>query len=369
MGDDEVLAAGLADDPRIVAVAAHVLGDRLPHAVEDAGRAREVDPGEVRARERRVADLGAGAVEEVDHAVGKPGFLEEPHQVVRAQHRGRRRLPEDDVPHQRRGARQVAGDRREVERRDREDEALERAVLEPVPDARRRQGLLGVDPRHELDVEAQEVDQLARRVDLGLMRGLRLAEHRRRVERVAPGAGEQLGRAQEDRGALLPRPARPVLPRLRGRVDRLLDVLGAALVHVGEHVRLVVRHHRRLGRAGRDVLAADHERDLDPLAAHLLEPPLQARALGAARRELAHRLVACGRGRNSACELIGRLMASERVKGAWANQEVPHRDEQKEARWGATLMFGGYGRPSGCRARSRARDVGGRHEHPDHEAE
>ena len=62
------------------------------------------------------------------------------------------------------------------------------------------------------------------------------------------------------------------------------DVLGAALVDVGEHVLLVVRHHRRAQLAGRDVLAADHERDLDALAAHLLEPQLQARALGAARQ-------------------------------------------------------------------------------------
>ena len=63
--------------------------------------------------------------------------------------------------------------------------------------------------------------ELAGRVDLGLVRGLRLPEHRRGVERVAPRPGEQLGGAQEDRGALLPRPARPVLPGRRGRVDRL----------------------------------------------------------------------------------------------------------------------------------------------------
>ena len=191
---------------------------------------------------------------------GRPGLLEQPHHVVRGEHRRRSGLPEHDVAHQCGRARQVAADRGEVERRHREHEALERPVLHAVPDAGRRDRLLGVDPRHVLDVEAEEVDQLARGVDLGLVRGLRLAEHRGRVERVAPRAGEQLGGAEEDGGAVLPRPARPVLPRRRGGVDRLLHVLGARLVDVGEDVLLVVRHHGRARVAGRDVLAADdHE--------------------------------------------------------------------------------------------------------------
>ena len=78
--------------------------------------------------------------------------------------------------------------------------------------------LLLVDPRHELDVEAPEVDQLAGRVDLGLVGGLRLVRASSPRSSVARhGPGEQLGRAEEDRGALLPRRARPVLPGLRRR--------------------------------------------------------------------------------------------------------------------------------------------------------
>ena len=57
-----------------------------------------------------------------------------------------------------------------------------------------------------------------------------------------------------------------------GGVDRALDVGCAALVDVGEDVILVVRHHRLACLAGHDVLAADHERDRDPLGAHPLEP-------------------------------------------------------------------------------------------------
>ena len=58
---------------------------------------------------------------------------------------------------------------------------------------------------------------------------------------------------------------------------------------------LVVRHHRRAKVAGRDVLAADHERQLGLLAAHLLEPRLQARTLGAAGLEAEDRFVVDGR--------------------------------------------------------------------------
>ena len=55
--DDEVLAAGFADQARIGAVAADVLADLLPHAVEDGGAAGEVDAGELRRVEQRVGDL------------------------------------------------------------------------------------------------------------------------------------------------------------------------------------------------------------------------------------------------------------------------------------------------------------------------
>src|SRR5262249_28005363 len=77
--------------------------------------------------------------------------------------------------------------------------------------------------------------------------------------------------------------------------DRLADVLCAPLVDVGEHVLAVVRDDRRPRRHGRDVAPADHERHLDALPAHLLEPPAEALALRAARDVLPHRLVEGGR--------------------------------------------------------------------------
>ena len=268
-----------------------LLSDRVPHRLEDRGRAGEVDPGELRARERGVADRRARAVDDVDDAVREARLAQDLQRVVGRERGRRRRLPDDGVAHQRRRAGEVAADRGEVERADREDEALERPVLHPVPDPGRGDRLLRVDPEHELDVVAPEVDQLGRGVDLGLVRRLRLVQHRRRDEGRAPRAGEQLGRAEEDGRALLPRQARPVGVRLAGGVDRLLDVLGAALGDVGEDVLLAVRHHR-LGRLLRlDLLAADHHRDRDPLALHLRQPDAQLLALGRAGRVAADGLV------------------------------------------------------------------------------
>src|SRR5262249_54688244 len=59
MRDNEVLAARLTDDARVVPVVGDVRADRLPHRLEDGRRAGEEHAGEVRAGERRVADLGA----------------------------------------------------------------------------------------------------------------------------------------------------------------------------------------------------------------------------------------------------------------------------------------------------------------------
>ena len=236
--------------------------------LEDAGRAGEVDAGELRARERRVAHLGARAEDEVDHAGRQARLLEQPHRVPGRQRLRRGRLPDDRVSHQRRRRRQVGADRGEVERADREHEALERPVLHPVPDARRRDRLLLVDPHEVLGVEAEEVDRLAGGVDLRLVRGLRLVEHRRRVDRRAPRAGRSARRRAGRR-----RPARATASATRlGWAARAAAIARstsarAALLDVGEHVVAPVRHHRLERRPRLDPLAADHHRDVDRSAA------------------------------------------------------------------------------------------------------
>ena len=131
-----------------------------------------------------------------------------------------RRLPQHDVAHHRRGVGEV-GQAQEVERGDREHEPLERAVLDPVPGARQRLRLHLVHLAHVADVE---------------LRGSRPSRRPRRSPPRArssrgssivtafsvrpPRAAGELGRAQEDRGPVLPGHPRPVLPRLGGGGDR-----------------------------------------------------------------------------------------------------------------------------------------------------
>ena len=126
------------------------------------------------------------------------------------------------------------------------------AVVGLVPGAVRADRLLVIQLLGEGDVEAPEVDELGGRIDLRLKHRLRLAEHRRRIQRLAPGRREQLRRAQKHGGAILPGPVRPLAPRLGRGVDRLLHFLRAGLVPVRQHVGVLVRHHRLRGPAGAD---------------------------------------------------------------------------------------------------------------------
>ena len=116
---------------------------------------------------------------------------------MRAQHRARRRLPDHRVAHQRGRRRKVAGNRGEVERRHRVDEALERPVLHAVPHDVAADRLLLVELLRVVRVESPEVDQLRRRIDLGLDRRLRLTQHRRRIQRRAPRRRQQLRGSSE----------------------------------------------------------------------------------------------------------------------------------------------------------------------------
>ena len=294
-------------------------------------------------------------VDDVDDAVREAGLAQDLQRVVRRERRRRRRLPDDRIAHQRCRAGEVAADRGEVERADREDETLERPVLHPVPDTGGGDGLLRVDPKHELDVVAPEVDQLGGRVDLGLMRGLRLVQHRRGDERRAPRAREQLGRAEEDGCALLPREARPVGMRVAGGVDRLLDVLGAALGDVGEDMLLAVWHHRR-GRLLRlDLLAADHHRDREPLALHLRQPDAQLLTLGRAGRVTADGLV----GRRRRSEDAGSAHEVDCRVGADARDAASLRDRRLGS-GGAVdrrRRRRGRARPADARRQVRGRDA------------
>ena len=296
--------------------------DRLPHALEDLGAAGEVNAREIRRGQQRVGDHAGAARQEVDDARRHARRLEHAHHVVRAQHRARRRLPDRHAAHQHGRRREVAADRREVERRHRVDEAFERPVLELVPDAGAVDRLLGVELLRVADVEAPEVDELAGGVDLRLEHRLRLAQHRRRVDASArqvvasssaalsrTAARSSNGHADHSRRAA------------SAALIAMLDVLRLGHVPVGEHVLVLERHHGLLRLAGADFLAADDERNLDALVGHRGQARLELSALGRSRRVGLDGLVeGRGNGVNAAGRGDGRGRRSARARSSESMQ-------------------------------------------------
>ena len=133
--DHEVLPAGLAHDTRIAAVLGQVVADGLPDVAEHLGAAGEMDAREVLVREDHIAGRGPIDVDEVDHARRKPRRHEDLHEHLRAVALGIGALPHHGVAHEGAAGREIARDGREVEGSEGEDEAFERAVLQPVPHA------------------------------------------------------------------------------------------------------------------------------------------------------------------------------------------------------------------------------------------
>ena len=101
-----------------------------------------MDTGQIGIGQRDLADRLPAPGDHVDHARRQSARLQQSHRVVRRQLLGRRRLPDHRVAHQRGRGGQVAGDRGEVERGDGQHEALQRAVVQPVPHARPADRLL-----------------------------------------------------------------------------------------------------------------------------------------------------------------------------------------------------------------------------------
>lgn len=115
------------------------------------------------------------------------------------------RLPDTNVANNDGRKDQVSTDSGEVERRDGQNETLERSELGSVPDSLRVSGrLLGVEFLDVLDAESEKVCQLGSRVDFRLPRVLSLAEHGSRHELVSILAGNEVGCLEEDGGLVIP---------------------------------------------------------------------------------------------------------------------------------------------------------------------
>ncbi len=165
-------------------------------------------------------------------------------------------------------------------------------VVGAVPDAGAADGLLCQDLTGELDVEPPEVDQLAGGVDLGLVGGLGLAEHGGGGDLLAPRSGQQIGRAQEHRGALVERHPGPIgLGGQRG-LDGCTGI-GVFGVGQGAQLRAVTMrlHDIDACTAAHGVFAADDVRQVDRGAGEFAERSGEPGAFARARCVVVNRLV------------------------------------------------------------------------------
>ncbi len=260
VGHDEVLAAGLADQSRVVTVAVDPLGDRPPHRTEGGRRSGEVHPGELPVPQRHRRDRRAVPGDHIDHSCRKTRRHQQRHGVVSGELLGRARLPDHRVTHDRRSGRQVRRDRGEVERCHREDEPLQGTVVHAVPRPGGRGRLPGDDLAGGGDVETPEVDQLTGRVDLRLVAALALPEHGRGVESVPPLPRKELGCPQKHRGPVFLGQRPPAGACRQRRVHRVGDVAGCRRPSRAQHQRVPVRGHdlERLAGTGPS-LPRDHQ--------------------------------------------------------------------------------------------------------------
>jgi hypothetical protein len=136
-------------------------------------------------------------------------------------------------------------------------------ILGVVPDAGRRERLLGIHREHVLDVRADEVDRLSSGVAIGFAPGLRQLQHRRSNQPITPGSRfEQVGRACEGRAALLPVEPTPPMGGLGRGFDCPTDVFSRRAMDLPQQDGVRMRDDDRHRAPGHDLPAADEVRDI-----------------------------------------------------------------------------------------------------------
>ena len=150
-------------------------------------------------------------------------------------------------------------------------------MVHPVPRARRRLGLLLVDPLGEVDVEAEEVDQLAGAVDLGLVRGLALAQHGGGVHALRGSVVASRSAARRKTAARSSK-RQWAQSRCASTADGDGGIDGGAVrvVQLASTPGMAVRRDDVVGVSAPDLAAADDGGDVGPLRAHAVSALLSA---------------------------------------------------------------------------------------------
>ncbi len=287
--DDRVLAAHLGDD-LLDAVGGGVLGRLADDAQPDIHGAGEGDEVHARVTHEEVADLAAGAGEEVDRPRRCAGRLEEARHLRGDHGRGAGRLDDHRVAGDQRRAGHAGEDReRKVPRRDDECDAARLIEVDVVLAGHVAHAPGLAQAQHLAPVVLEEVDRL---VDVPVRLAARLAglERHERGELERLGAHE-LGRPEQHGRALL---GRRVAPRRERRLGSGHGGFGLGTAAVGDRADHLVRGrrvHRRQGLRGLDVAAADAQRVVRAeAAAHRRERRVVSLTVLAAR-EVGVRLV------------------------------------------------------------------------------
>src|SRR5262249_54455888 len=113
-----------------------------PNRLKGHGRSGKVHTSEISMGQKRLASKRSIGWDQIDHSVGKSSFLKELVDAPGRKHLGVGGFPNDRIPQHRGYSGQIARDRREVKRRDRQDKALERAIVRAIPNGGTRSGLL-----------------------------------------------------------------------------------------------------------------------------------------------------------------------------------------------------------------------------------
>ena len=238
-----------------------------------------------------IADRRSIAGNKIDDSRRQPRRFEQFKNVVVTENRRAGGFPYDGVPHDRGRGRKISADRSEVERRNRVNETFKWPVIQAIPHSRRVERLITVDLLGEVNIEAQEIDRFAHRVDFRLMRRFALIEHRRGIDRLAPCGREQVSSAQKYRCAILEGPRAPFAPGLVGSLDRLFHFPRPGFMPCGQDVSVTMRHHLRRGVACTYFLSIDDQRNLDLLGRHRCKLLFQRLSLCGSGRIRPNRLV------------------------------------------------------------------------------
>ena len=229
-----------------------------------------------------LANQRTTAGQEVHHTVRKTSLLVNLHQQVVRQHSRRAGFPDAHIAHQHRRQAQVAGNGSEVKRSDGKDEALQRAVRYIVQRALVAAGLVAVDLRGVVGVVAQEVNQLACRVNLSLHGSLALAKHRGGINQVAVLSADERGNLQHHAGTVNPRGVGPLLMSLHGCGNGGLHLFLAYFVVLGQYVLVVGGHDDFAHLGGLHLLATDNGADSGGFLVQVFQGFADLFALGAA---------------------------------------------------------------------------------------